>query len=663
MKDSEEMMTTERITPKWDKSVIPDLIDLPQFGCIPNTTLVMGRSGTGKTTLTIDRILASLQKGMEPNDILIISASALRAQDIKLALEGKLAGSSALPSILTTRQIALNILADKEAIKYTGRYPRLLADFEMSFLLEDLKVLGVRPGRIKEILKFFYRGWTELADYDPDWLITVEEKELHRLLKNELVYLQGMLEPELSNTAVRWLIARSDNSVEWRYSEVYVDDYQLLSRASQFLVNLLASNTLMVTGDEESILEEFESYPFVAGMEEFLRINPHTKRIDLTDCYQSKEFVNARNSLLHEDAFHKLPQLSSVLEIEPGSDVISSLSFTNPIEEFRGVANLVEILLDSSNKPNDIAIVVFNRNWASQIEAALRQSDIPIESHYGGLRMNSDIRNLDKSKAIRTYSALRLIADPADDFSWRCWCGFGDYLTNSSVFAAIKEYVASKCSLVDVDENLGLCSVLKHFDESGDYSLHGIEKMLNLYREGQALITDCQGLTAARALKRITEHITNGAEDIPSQMLRIPGWDTQGLSVSQLVSLYERYLFFPQLNNPLDSVVVFNPTSLGGKHFRTLLVCGFVNGFFPTRDYFDRTVTTMEKQAKIRTNDLRIISQLLGCVKEKLILTRFEKCNLVNAESLKLSVKRIRIEGGERICLIPQSELIDYIML
>ena len=38
-----------------------------------------------------------------------------------------------------------------------------LASFEETFFLEDMRVTGMAPRRLREMLKFFYRNWTELA--------------------------------------------------------------------------------------------------------------------------------------------------------------------------------------------------------------------------------------------------------------------------------------------------------------------------------------------------------------------------------------------------------------------------------------------------------------------------------------------------------------------
>lgn len=36
-----------------------------------------------------------------------------------------------------------------------------------------------------------------------------------------------------------------------------------------------------------------------------------------------------------------------------------------------------------------------------------------------------------------------------------------------------------------------------------------------------------------------------------------------------------------------------------------LVLAGFTNGFFPTRDFFDATVTTPDKQKLVRATDTR----------------------------------------------------------
>ena len=624
------MCPEEKLTElKTTKSTDP--LDLTEYSGIPKTMMVIGTSCTGKTTFLLDKVLESLQNGVEPDDVVVICASALNAQDFKLSMQRRLANNTTLPRILTVREIALEILADPAAIAQTGRYPRLLADFEINFLLEDLKVSGIKPHRIKEMTKFFYRSWTELLDECPEWLLTIEEKNLHLLLKNELIYLRAMLEPELANTALKLLRANSGIASKWHFSQIFVDDYQLISRASQLLVHLLAQDCLTISGDEETTLEVFESYPYAAGLEEFVLINPEAELVKLTEVFQSKN-----------------------TSVKP---------FVTPLDEFDGVSKLVSSLLATGCKPGDMAIAVFHRTWAQRIKADLGKLGVSAEVLYQDMSLSGDIRCFDKSKALMVYTALRLVADPHDDFSWRCWCGFGDYLANSLLFANIKEYVGTQMPLSEVNEELRLYSLLQSMESSDDCPVKDCETLLPLYQAGRTLIDSCRGLTGAEALEKIVNLISGNNEEALPHALRIPGWDNQELSVTELVRLFEQYQFAPQLADPTNSVLIASPAWLSGKHVTNLIISGFVNGFIPSRDYFDGTITTIEKQARIQDRDRRTISLLLGCAQKNLTVTYFERIDPVSAERLKLSIKRIRIEKGEKTCVISPSQLLDLITI
>ena len=87
-----------------------------------------------------------------------------------------------------------------------GARATLLTAFEEIVpLMEDMKVSGLRPKRLREMPASFYRSWTELADDDPDWLLPGEEADVHTLLKENLVFMRAVIEPEAANLAARYL--------------------------------------------------------------------------------------------------------------------------------------------------------------------------------------------------------------------------------------------------------------------------------------------------------------------------------------------------------------------------------------------------------------------------------------------------------------------------
>jgi hypothetical protein len=126
-----------------------------------------------------------------------------------------------------------------------------------------------------------------------------------------------------------------------------------------------------------------------------------------------------------------------------------------------------------------------------------------------------------------------------------------------------------------------------------------------------------------------------------------------------MVARAERRLFFPRFTRGEESVRLVEPQNLCSLPFRVLIVCGFVNGFLPCRDYFDGTQMTLEKQMKTHAADVRLLYLMLGAAQDRLIFSHFSHINLEHAERLKLKIARIRMERGARVCLIPPSELLD----
>ena len=109
-------------------------------------------------------------------------------------------------------------------LTFTSGRVRILSAYETDFVTEDVKTLGTRPKRLRELLKFLYRGLTELSDEDPDWLFMAEEIETIEFLTEELSYLGAVIEPQISNLATKAL--RMDRAVleHARRRQVFVLD-------------------------------------------------------------------------------------------------------------------------------------------------------------------------------------------------------------------------------------------------------------------------------------------------------------------------------------------------------------------------------------------------------------------------------------------------------
>ena len=270
---------------------------------------ILGKVASGKTEALVHRVVEYLSGQSDDKGVLVLAASPDAAETLK----GRLAAALGIPAntlgeqgvrVSIPRAIALEVLGDPKAQAACGRKPRLLLPFEENILLEDVKASGLRPKRLREMLKFFYRSWTELADDEPSWLVSEEEVQVHSLLKECLAFTGGILPNELLNLAVKWLRTDATARKAASYDLVLVDDYQLLSRASQVLAGLLAREGLVVTGDMQATSEVFEEYPFAAGLIEFAQTNGvQTMRLD--SCWNSTAVHACCESLIGAAQTHE----------------------------------------------------------------------------------------------------------------------------------------------------------------------------------------------------------------------------------------------------------------------------------------------------------------------------------------------------------------------
>ena len=220
-----------------------------ELASTPTATLIEGGVGCGKTTALVARVAALLEDGATPENMLMLAATPDAARVLGARLTEAAGERGNAIDVTCARDVALGLLASEEGRAFSGRAGRLVTPLELGFIMEDMKTSGLKQRRLREMLKFFYRNWTELAggaEDDDGWLIPGEEADVHALLKDVLHFTGGILEPEASAMAVRFLLACPEVLASAQRTHVLVDDYQMHSRASQHLANLLARDSVTV---------------------------------------------------------------------------------------------------------------------------------------------------------------------------------------------------------------------------------------------------------------------------------------------------------------------------------------------------------------------------------------------------------------------------------
>ena len=112
--------------------------------------LVTGGVGTGKTQRLVERAAALLAENAAAGNVLVLCATPQAARLFSERLTARVGAKRAAgATVATARALALDVLADDGARRWSGREPRLLTAFEETFLMEDMKVSGLRPKRLR----------------------------------------------------------------------------------------------------------------------------------------------------------------------------------------------------------------------------------------------------------------------------------------------------------------------------------------------------------------------------------------------------------------------------------------------------------------------------------------------------------------------------------
>ncbi|WP_282191663.1 UvrD-helicase domain-containing protein [Adlercreutzia caecimuris] len=639
-----------------------------ELSATPEAVLVEGAVGCGKTARLVARVGELLEGGAAPADILALAATPDAARVLRERLEAAWGERGRDVEATCVRDVALGLLATDAGRAATGRAGRLVTPVELGFIMEDMKTSGLKKRRLREMLKFFYRSWTELAEGatgETDWLLAGEEAEVHGLLKAVLASTGGILEPELSAMALRFLLGSPEALADAQRPHVLVDDYQMLSRASQHLANLLARDSIAMAADPTAVVEVFESYPYGEGIGEFTQANPTCDRVELTESRACAAASQAA-SRLREDVSPGAAPLAGA-SAEPASTSFAALAADSPEAEMGAVADAVAAALASGTRPEDVYVLAFHPAWERSAARALAARGIAVTAPAPSRVAVGDYRDLTRCAAARLLTALGLVADADDALAWRCWCGFGDYLANSAAFADVRaEAAAEGRSLIAMLEDAAAAAPAEGFPGTG------IGRVVDAYRAGRALIARAQGLEGDELLAALAAEL--GLEgDAREQALAVvraltapesapeDGASTDAATAAipadaaDLIERARRRMSAPTFEDTEGRVLVGDLAHLAGRSPEVLVLAGFVNGFFPARDYFDATVTTPDKQKLVRDADTRRLYVAAGKPTRRLAASWFTAIDLVSAERLKLEIERVALRRGERVARVAPS--------
>lgn len=639
----------QKIAEAIEESMVPLPAEVPA-GLVEQTSeawLYEGGVATGKTQTLVERVAGLIDAGEEPGGVLVLCATPLAARAFEARLKEACPQAVGV-EVTTARQWSLRLLARPDVARPAGSGARMLTPFEADALMEDLKTSGVRPGRLKEMLRFFYKSLTQLCDWNEDWLVTGEERLVFGLLQDCLRFEGGILEPQVANAACSCLFDGDAAADKLSYRHVLVDDYQLMSRASQVLANKLARVSIAVAANPATSVEVFDSYPWDRGVEEFLAANPQAEVVRLAVSHACPAAVAAVNRI----CAHRLVGAGAV-EAASGSagEGLCQIWGETPSDEMVQLGRLVS---DEVAAGRSVCVVASNATWQRNAARALEEAGIETAQAFLPRVAGGDLRDEARCPAGRFLTALALLADPSDAVAWRTWCGIGDGFAASSAMTAIRER--------SLQEGLAADEGIRRFSQPEGQAPQLRAENDNIARAVARFDELREGLRAERGeelLGGLAEALLGSGASVPAVVRSLVVDDAGEVAcdegAAELVRRAYGRMCAPGASGRGGVLVTTVDLGIAGLTPDTVALCGFVDGLFPVKGVLDRELMVQEDADKQQAKDLRHLMDAAGKPAGRLVVSGFERMGLEGAERCHMRIARVQLHDGCRVALSSHS--------
>ncbi len=535
--------------------------------------------------------------------VVVVCATRAHAQLLAAKAQSK-ADFQDIP-IMFAGDVATHELEDERVQAQVLRTSRVLDANEIDVLTEDIKVTGLKPKRLREMLKFFYHSMSDCTAEKDGWLQTQEEAGVYAVLEENLEARRACLPYEIYAKAYQGLVA-CDIAFEPR--TFIVDDFGALSASAQRLLEYLSGGQIIAFGNDAFLSIEDEPYPAPAGMRAFLD-DENTEVYEVCACAVEKTPAHA---------------------------------LSTPHEEFDFVASAVAAQIAEGAASSDIVVAVPNGIWAKYIARALGSQNIETFIDFGVAKTKGDPRDKTTSSAIKLAAFAKLLENPDDFTAYRTFIGANDWLLGSDgflellAFARENEMPASKAIHV-------LCE-----PENLEKATESFRKFLKPMQEYADLREVWETKNVSEIAKKMAEH------GMPlGEHAGVLGTPEDKPNITAFVESFKSEM----PTQPQSAVVIAPYTRCHGHHCKTLYIAGMIDGFMPKRDAVDDAFD-IEHRARALARDASMLASIEAIASEKIIYSNFDHDAIENTGALHMVTTRIYHKDDRRMACVSPSALL-----
>lgn len=585
--------------------------------------------------------------------VLVIAANRNMVQALRRA------GLPASVDALTFDKVAQLVLTHDGSAKRLGRTARVLLPAEEKVLLEDMKVSGIKVRRLREELKFLFKGLSEGSDADEDWLVNNEERGLLAFLRAHLEERGAILTCERGNLMLRCLLDAGVRGALAR-PHIIAFGFTALDRCGQTAVCRLATQSLTALGcDEDAGVAQID-YPYPQGLTELVGNGARLVDLDETPAEApvgergGVACPEATPSPAHAIGLRLLGQARAQAPLVRSRvaawDELAAhpcvMRLDTPTEEFAAAARWAAARIDGGTDASELIVVVPNVAFARGIAQELQGLGVPFDLDISRPFDAGDPRRQEGCGAMRFLCALGLLSDPGDVTCWRSWLGCGDWLLRSDAWEALRRLAQGR--------GRGILDVLDDVRSAFGAGSDAGAPVLGPTPEQAATLKLTAGLRSADELLATCAHLRGAA--LVDAIARLVGWEPGPVERAILdraggddaASLYAAVrTAIADGGCERSGVAIVTPDRALGSTARAVLITGMVDGYLPGRGACDEN-DTLDHQALHARKDRRRLLALVGMAQEDVSFSCFSETDLETAERSHLDVGRVFVRAKEQ---------------
>jgi DNA helicase-2/ATP-dependent DNA helicase PcrA len=569
--------------------------------------LVLAGAGSGKTRTLVYRVLFLLEKGISPENILLMTFTNKAASEMLHRVETYIGHQKGMWGG-TFHSLGHRVLRQYgEALGYKRNFSIIDEDDSKSLLKNVLSELSAPVLKEKyfpkaEVIKHIF---SYVANSVSTLRCVCEERfsHLHNDVVDTLESIHSLYEQkkrqadvmDFDDLLTNWhSLLRNFPACRQRLSSqfqfILVDEYQDTNKIQGLIIDDLAGEhgNILVVGDDAQSIYSFRAAN-ISNILEFPKRFPHSRTFRLETNYRSTpEILALANHIMKGNGKQFQKNLRSVRNsCEKPVVVICSDSY----QQADFVCKEILEFAQNGQKLSDMAVLFRSSYQMIELELSLNKRNIPYVVR-GGIRFfeQAHIKDL--------ISYIRVLSNFHDEIAWirvlGLYPGIGA-VTTRKILQYLKFFESLENFLLEKGSNESLEKVSQLRDEKAGKSLFGIRSLFRriIAENSEKFLSKALDIVLRSGyddyVKSHFENAKDRLEDLSQLILFSKNYESiEGFLADVALSEGFRGEKTPASDNESDKLLLTTIHQAKGLEWRSVFVIGMVEGQFPHRKVFEK---------------------------------------------------------------------------